>query len=279
MIDRCVIKRSPLFFVLLLLLLGSNGAESANRLVSTTSPYLRQHADDVVNWQPWDAAALQQARQQEKLIFLSIGYSSCHWCHKMARDTFADSRVAGFLNKNFVSILVDREERPDLDGFYLSVARAMNGEAGWPLNVIMTPDQLPLFASGYLPPQPRFGLNGLEEILTGIQGAWSHNRQDLLRDEALIRRQLRELIAYTDTGEKTVKDGIDPRERVARYWLAQLDDRYGGFGHEAKFLHAEVLSLLLRRSVQSGDERLSAAVYLTLDQMAAGGVRDQLGGA
>ncbi len=268
-----------MFLGLIPLLLWSSFAQGADRLQNATSPYLRQHIGDRVDWHPWNEAALHRARQGEKLIFLSIGYSSCHWCHKMARDTFADPRVADFLNEHFVAILVDREERPDLDGLYLDVARAMNGEAGWPLNVILTPDLLPLFASGYLPPRPRFGLSGLEEILRGIQGAWSGNRQALLRDEALIRRQLRELSEFPGAGEGTGADGVDPRQRAADYWLRQWDDQYGGFGRGAKFLHAEVLSLLLRRSLQTGDQRYADAVFTTLDQMAAGGVRDQLGGA
>ena len=281
----------PLLFVLMVLivfyLLKPSAVVAANRLVNASSPYLLQHVDDLVDWQPWSAEALQQAQRQDKLIFLSIGYSSCHWCHKMGRDSFSDPQVASFLNAHYVSILVDREERPDLDSYYMQVAEAMNGEGGWPLNVVLTPKQLPLFASSYLPPRRRFGLTGLQTVLEGIHNAWTQDRATLLRDETVIWSQLQALLTGTNTDANTdasmavdkAADGVDPRDIAVRYWMAQRDSLYGGFGTAAKFLHPEVLSMLLRRSVQTGDATLADAVYFSLDRMAAGGVRDQLGGA
>lgn len=252
--------------------------EAANRLAQSVSPYLLQHAEDPVDWQPWDKEALARAQREDKLIFLSIGYSSCHWCHKMGRDTFADPRIAKHLNAHYVTILVDREERPDLDSYYLQVAEAMNGESGWPLNVILTPTLLPLFASSYLPPRPRLGLTGLQDVLEGIHTAWVDTRDDLLRDESLIRRQLQALTRYLPVQASTVPP-VDPRDRAVHVWRKKLDARYGGFGTSSKFLHPEVLSLFLRQSLRTGDADLSASVFFTLDRMAAGGVRDQLGGA
>ena len=285
--------KSRLYGLCLFVLVGlltTSHLQAANLLAHATSPYLLQHAEDAIHWQPWSEAALKQAKQEDKLIFLSIGYSSCHWCHKMARDTFTDAQVIAYLNDHYVTILVDREQRPDLDSTYLQVAQAMNGEAGWPLNVVLTPQQLPLFASSYLPPQPRFGLTGLYPVLQGINTAWKQDRDVLLRDETLIRRQLQELLApsYGDHGDKgdqsatspaESQGGEDPRDRAVRHWMARFDTKYGGFGESAKFLHPEVLSLLLRQAVTKGDAALSNAVFFTLEQMAAGGVRDQLGGA
>ena len=275
------IKRLEFCFVFVLLvsfLFGTVGVAAANRLAHATSPYLLQHADDPIHWQSWSPAALEQAQREDKLIFLSIGYSSCHWCHKMGRDTFSDPQVAGYLNAHYVTILVDREERPDLDSYYLQVAEAMNGEGGWPLNIVLTPKRLPLFSSSYLPPRARLGLIGLQSVLEGIQDAWIRDRDTLLRDETQIRRQLQALVADTYMDVDTESVGVDPRDTAVRYWMAQMDARYGGFGASAKFLRPEVLSLLLRQSIRTGDATLANAAFFSLDRMAAGGVRDQLGG-
>ena len=152
----------------------------ANRLMSETSPYLLQHADNPVDWYPWGKDALQKARAEDKPIFLSIGYSACHWCHVMAHESFEDERVAAILNDHFVSIKVDREERPDLDQIYMTAVQAMTGSGGWPMSVFLTPDGHPFYGGTYFPPAPRYGMPSFTQVLEAIVAGWQNRRDELV---------------------------------------------------------------------------------------------------
>jgi uncharacterized protein YyaL (SSP411 family) len=249
----------------------------AGRLSEATSPYLLSHAEDAIDWHPWGEEALQRARRDNKLIFLSIGYASCYWCHVLARTTFVDPRVIETLNTHFVSILVDREERPDLDAYFMDIMEAMAGLRGSPANFLLTPDAVPLFAAGYLAPEPEYGAPGFVTVLQTLVTAWTDNRDGVLEDARSIGDQLRGLAEAPPGG--TARRTGDPRDAAVRSWSGAFDQTYGGFGGGSKFLLPNVLSFLLRRGVWRRDEALLENLYRTLDHMAAGGVRDQLGGA
>ncbi|MEO5351911.1 MAG: thioredoxin domain-containing protein [Magnetococcus sp. XQGC-1] len=266
-----------LLLAILVALLSAPPAWGENRLATSASPYLRHHANDPIHWQPWGEEALALARQQDKPIFLSIGYLACHWCRVMGGESFQEPEVARLLNDHYIPILVDREERPDLDAYYLRVATAMNGLAGWPQHLFLTPDLLPLYAGNYYPPRPRDGLPGFISILQGLHQAWSGERAKLLSREGEIRAQLLALTRQTAASNEREAD-VDLRLRATALLLERGDSLDGGFQEEPKFPHAVALSLLLREGVRQADSRLAAHVYTTLDRMAAGGIRDQLGG-
>ncbi len=272
-------RRRTWLIVLAVLLIGQALAArvEAGPLAQSTSPYLVQHADDAIDWQPWSAAALARARRDNKPIFLSIGYAACHWCHVMARTTFADRRVAELLNRHVVSILVDREERPDLDSHFMKIMSGLTGNSGWPANFFLTPDLAPLFAAGYLAPHKQYGKPGFLDVLQILVRDWRDDRQAMVRDAETMRDQLKALAESAAIG--AAGRGEDPRRMARQVWLKSFDAKYGGFAGEPKFLFANVLSFLLRYGVRHGDTVLLEHVYRTLDQMAAGGVRDHLGGA
>ncbi|MFQ5775009.1 MAG: thioredoxin domain-containing protein [Kiloniellaceae bacterium] len=257
--------------------LGIGAPAQGGRLSDATSPYLLSHADDAIDWYPWGEEALERARREDKLIFLSIGYASCYWCHVLARTTFADQRVIETLNEHFLSILVDRDERPDLDRHFMEIMLAMTGRSGSPANFLLTPDVVPLFAAGYLAPDPEYGEPGFVPIVQALVKEWTDNRDGILSDAEMIRGQLRDLAEPVPTGAARGRE--DPRESAARSWSGTFDEDYGGFGRGPKFLLPNVLSFLLHRGVWRGDAALLENVFRTLDRMAAGGVRDQLGGA
>ena len=264
-------------FAVLWLGLSLSAPAQGGRLAGATSPYLLLHADDAIDWYPWGPEALERARRENKPVFLSIGYASCYWCHVLARTTFADRRVIETLNEHFVSILVDREERPDLDSYFMEIMLAMVGRSGSPANFFLTPDLVPLFAAGYLAPDPEYGEPGFVTIVQSLAREWTDHRDAILSDAETIRAQLRELSEPVALGAATGRE--DPRESAVRSWTAAFDEAYGGFGREPKFLLPNVLSFLLHQGVWRRDAALLEKVFGTLDHMAAGGVRDQLGGA
>ncbi len=266
---------SGLMVLCLALLIGLPA--QAGTLSDATRPYLLLHADDAIDWHPWGPDALELARREDRPIFLSIGYAACHWCHVLARTTFADDRVIDSLNRHFVGILVDREERPDLDGHFMAVMLAMYGRTGSPANFILTPDLVPLFAAGYLAPDAEYGEPGLVESLRTIVFAWTDDRESVRRDAEGIRTKLRSLAEPVEAG--LTRGRHEPRDAAARAWVGAFDRIYGGFGGEPKFPFPNVLSFLLQYGVWNRDQTIKAHVYKTLDAMAAGGVRDQLGGA
>ena len=244
-----------------------------NHLQNERSPYLLQHADNPVDWYPWGPEAFEKARVEDKPVFLSIGYSTCHWCHVMAEESFENDRVAQILNRHFVSVKVDREERPDVDAVYMEVCAALNGSGGWPLTVIMTPEQQPFFAGTYLPRESRGQYMGLIPLLTAVAVKWETDRASLLRAGAEITEHIR---ADRPLG------GGEPDEDILRRAVEQLtasyDKEYGGFGTAPKFPAGHNLLFLLRYAALADAKDVRAMVEHTLQQMVRGGIFDHLGG-
>lgn len=246
-----------------------------NRLANAASPYLRQHADNPVDWYPWCPEALERARQEDKPIFLSVGYAACHWCHVMEHESFEDPEIARILNENFISIKVDREERPDIDQLYMQAVIAMTGQGGWPMSVFLTPDLQPFYAGTYFPPQRRWGRPGFREILTALAQAWKHRRAEILQTAEEVTKHLRrtQLVALG-----TVEPSAELLRRLVEVWQAHLDRTYGGLAGAPKFPHAMELRALLRAFHRWQEPEILEMVRLTLDGMARGGIYDHVGG-
>jgi uncharacterized protein len=239
-----------------------------NRLAQETSPYLLQHADNPVDWQPWGEEALGRARVEGKPLLVSIGYSACHWCHVMERESFDDAATAGVMNELFVNVKVDREERPDVDAVYMDAVVALTGQGGWPLTVFLTPDGEPFYGGTYFPPEPRHGLPSFRQVLHAVADAYRERPEDVAAQaEALVGALRRS--AETEPSREPLSEAL--LADAVRGLLSQLDPRWGGFGHAPKFPPASVLEFLLRRGQLD-------AVRLTLDGMAAGGMYDLVGG-
>ena len=239
-----------------------------NRLAGETSPYLLQHAGNPVDWFPWGEEALGRARAEDRPILLSIGYAACHWCHVMERESFEDALTARVMNEHFVSIKVDREERPDLDSIYMDAVVALNGHGGWPMTVFLTPDGEPFFGGTYYPPEPRHGLPAFKQVLLAVSEAWSERRDDVVRTSAELSEHIR-------SGSRLApsQDELDAELlATAQAGLAHgFDPAWGGWGRAPKFPPAPVLEFLLRR----GEEEMTRQ---TLDGMALGGMWDVVGG-
>jgi uncharacterized protein YyaL (SSP411 family) len=245
-----------------------------NRLAAETSPYLLQHAKNPVDWYPWGPEALERARREDKPIFLSIGYAACHWCHVMERESFETEAVADVLNRFFVSIKVDREERPDLDEVYMAATVALSGSGGWPMSVFLMPDQRPFFAGTYFPPVDRHGRMGFVTLLLRIAELWESNRGDLSREAEALAAHVRQ--GFAGHAEGSITSGA---KRAAVDMLARtFDSTYGGFGSAPKFPPCPALSLLLRHHAETGEERALVMARVTLNGMKNGGLYDQLGG-
>ncbi|MRR50086.1 MAG: thioredoxin domain-containing protein [Rhodocyclaceae bacterium] len=247
-----------------------------NRLGGETSPYLLQHAANPVAWQPWDAAALAAAREQDKPILLSIGYSACHWCHVMAHESFEDAEVAAVMNRHFVNIKVDREERPDLDRIYQSAHQMLTGRAGgWPLTLFLAPDGTPFFGGTYFPKAPRYGLGGFPDICDKVATAYRQRRGDIeTQNESLREALATPVVPSGATSEISEEFTTAPLAAASQMLLGSLDRRFGGFGGAPKFPHPTDLALLLCRD----DTGSRDAALLTLRHMAEGGIYDQIGG-
>ncbi len=250
-----------------------DGGEEFNRLVFTSSPYLLQHARNPVDWYPWGEEAFTRAREEDKPVFLSIGYSTCHWCHVMEHESFENPDVAAYLAEHFISIKVDREERPDIDDIYMTVCQAMTGSGGWPLTVFLTPEKKPFFAGTYYPPDDRFGRPGFMRVLHALQDAWKNDRQKVLGIGEELRSQLSEAL-------RAKKEALpeDILQRAVENFRSNYDSSYGGFGAAPKFPMGHTLSFLLRRAADTGDAALLDMVEHTLLQMYRGGLWDHLGG-
>ena len=246
-----------------------------NRLAGATSPYLLQHAHNPVDWYPWGEEALARARSEDKPILLSIGYSACHWCHVMERESFENADIAALMNRHFVCVKVDREERPDLDDVYMAATLALNhGQGGWPMTVFLTPDQQPFFAGTYFPPDDRYGRPGFPHLLERIADAWTNDRDRL-------RAQAEDVVSHLRQGARTAPGGgLGEAElrKAAAQLAADFDERFGGFGRAPKFPPSGALMLLLRVHRRFGDEQALAMARKTLDEMARGGMYDQLAG-
>jgi uncharacterized protein YyaL (SSP411 family) len=250
-----------------------------NRLASEKSPYLLQHADNPVDWYPWGEAPFDRARREDRLVFVSIGYSTCHWCHVMAHESFEDASIASQLNRDFVSIKLDREERPDIDRVYMTFVQATTGAGGWPMSVWLTPDRKPIFGGTYFPPSSRWGRPGFSEVLTEIARAWRDDRPRLLESAETIADRLRDATgageASPDRGVVAGRDAIDAGVRA---FADAFDVRHGGFGGAPKFPRPSELLFLLHASALTDDRRARAMAVETLSAMARGGIRDHVGG-
>jgi uncharacterized protein YyaL (SSP411 family) len=250
-------------------------AHPANRLIEQTSPYLRQHAHNPVDWYPWGEEALKRARDLDRPIFLSIGYSACHWCHVMERESFEDEDTARILNEHFVSIKVDREERPDLDQIYMTAVQLMTRHGGWPMSVFLTPDLHPFYGGTYFPPADRHGLPSFRRLLLAIVEAWQNRRAELMSQAKDLSGHVHQAMQI-DAQPGALDDGL---LRGAGSYLRQaFDPTYGGFGRAPKFPHPMDLRLLLRLWQRFGDDDALRMATTTLDHMARGGMYDQLGG-
>ncbi len=246
-----------------------------NALANEKSPYLRQHANNPVDWLPWGEAAFEKARKEDKPIFLSIGYSTCHWCHVMAHESFEDARVAEILNREFVPVKVDREERPDVDRIYMLFVQATTGSGGWPMSVWLTPDLRPFFGGTYFPPDQRYGRPGFRDILLHLAQVWKQERGRVEESSLDIARQLQQITAGSQqslTPDRGLFEGA--------FWPLRrsFDPQYGGFGGAPKFPRPVILNYLLRYYAGTNSEEALEMVTRTLDGMAAGGMHDHLGG-
>jgi hypothetical protein len=242
-----------------------------NALAQETSPYLRQHAENPVDWLPWGPVALARARAQDMPLLVSIGYSACHWCHVMERESFEDSRTAKLMNECFVCVKVDREERPDIDAVYMEAVQGMTGHGGWPLNVFLTPEQLPFYGGTYFPPDPRHGMPAWTQVLQAIAESWAESREEIRAGGERLRERLAGGALLSPSTEPLRESALE--QAVARL-TESFDARHGGFGGGAdgpRFPQAPVLELLLAR----GERAMSLA---TLHAMASGGIHDQIGG-
>jgi hypothetical protein len=250
-------------------------ATTTNRLAQETSPYLRQHATNPVDWYPWGPEALAKAKQENKPIFLSIGYSACHWCHVMEHESFVDPEVAGLLNEHFVSIKVDREERPDLDQIYMNAVVALTRHGGWPMTVFLTPDLQPFYAGTYFPPEDRHGLPSFRRVVEGVATAWHDRPDEIIQSAGQITEHLRDVVKIEAADNELQEDLL---RQAGRHLERAFDATYGGFGRAPKFPHPLELKLLLRVWKRFQDESALEMAEVTLDHMARGGMYDQLAG-
>lgn len=245
----------------------------ANRLYKEKSPYLLQHGENPVDWYPWSEEAFQKAEQEDKPVFLSIGYSTCHWCHVMAHESFEDQEVAEILNREFISIKVDREERPDIDAVYMSVCQALTGSGGWPLTIIMTPQQKPFFAGTYFPKKGTYGRMGLTDLLEHVAFLWKGNREELIE----AGNEITAAINLNHTGS-----GKEPDRKLAERAASQLarifDVKWGGFGQAPKFPTPHNLLFLMRYGSTMQEAGVMKMAQVTLEDMARGGIHDHIGG-
>ena len=243
----------------------------SNRLINEKSPYLRQHAENPVDWFPWGAEAFEKARREDKPVFLSIGYSTCHWCHVMAHESFEDQGVAEILNKSYVPVKVDREERPDVDSVYMQACVAANGSGGWPLTAILTPEQEPFFIGTYFPKENRGGRMGLRFLLSAIAEKWGNDRDELLHTA-------KEMTAWLRQESETGEPAEDLPQKAMEQLMGSYDKEYGGFGWSTKFPSPHNLLFLMEYSLLKTDRKPREAVENTLRQMYRGGIFDHFGG-
>jgi uncharacterized protein YyaL (SSP411 family) len=247
-----------------------------NKLANESSPYLLQHKDNPVDWYPWGEEAIQKAKREQKPIFLSIGYSACHWCHVMEHESFENEAIARVLNENFVSIKVDREERPDLDQIYMNAVQMLTGHGGWPMSVFLTPDLKPFYGGTYWPPKSSGRMPGFDQILAAVIDAWKNRREQAVDAAEQLTAELRKVGTVTSDDPKALS--IELIDSAASQLRRSFDSANGGFGQAPKFPHPMDLQLLLRVSQRGGQPGPVDMVRLTLDRMAAGGIYDHLGG-
>jgi uncharacterized protein len=247
-----------------------------NRLAREKSPYLLQHAHNPVDWFAWNAEAFERARRENKPVFLSIGYSTCHWCHVMERESFEDEKTGKFLNEHFVSIKVDREERPDVDKIYMTFVQSTTGAGGWPLNVFLTPELKPFFGGTYFPPDTRYGRPGFLQLLQQITALWRERAGEITASADEIHARLETMTANVATPD--LPPTAEVLHNAGRVFKSGYDPRHGGFGGAPKFPQPNIPSLVLRYAKRFNDDEAVRMVLHTCDAMAGGGIHDQLGG-
>jgi uncharacterized protein YyaL (SSP411 family) len=246
-----------------------------NALIRETSPYLRQHAHNPVQWFPWSQEALRKAKEEDKPILLSIGYAACHWCHVMERESFEHEGIAALMNEFFISIKVDREERPDLDAIYMQTVQMMTGRGGWPMTVFLTPEQQPFYCGTYFPPEDRYGVPGFPRVLRSVATAYRERKTEIVRDAARIVGELQKSSRIPGMPRELASEIL---EEAASRLLSDYDPQNGGFGGAPKFPPGMALDFLMRCYARTGDRRPLEVVDQTLTKMARGGIYDQLGG-
>ena len=254
----------------------------SNRLAEESSPYLLQHAENPVDWRPWGAEAFDEARRRDVPVLLSIGYSACHWCHVMERESFEDSTTAELMNESFVNIKVDREERPDIDSIYMKAVQAMTGQGGWPLTAFLTSDGEPFFGGTYFPPEPRPNMPSFRQILESIRGAYGERREEIVQNAGELKGLLEKSSAERAEGPVTKEGetiaGAALLDHAFGFLASRFDPRYGGFGGAPKFPQPVTLEFALRVHSRTGDPQALEMVTRTLGAMARGGIHDQLAG-
>jgi uncharacterized protein YyaL (SSP411 family) len=246
-----------------------------NRLIETTSPYLQQHAYNPVDWYPWGSEALERARREDKPIFLSIGYSTCHWCHVMAHESFENPAIAAIMNQHFINIKLDREERPDLDETYMNAVQVLTGHGGWPLNVFLTPDLKPFYGGTYFPPEDRGGLPGFSRLLLALSQAYEQNRSQLDELSLKVEGHVQRLSELAGGGGDPTRETV---EQVAALLVQDFDNVNGGLGNAPKFPRSLELDFLFHYYHLAQEASVLDKLSLTLEKMARGGIYDQLGG-
>jgi uncharacterized protein YyaL (SSP411 family) len=254
-----------------------------NRLAYESSAYLQQHGTNPVDWYPWGSEALQKSKKENKPIFLSIGYSACHWCHVMERESFEDSETAEILKKHFVSIKVDREERPDLDHVYMAAVQALTHRGGWPLNVFLTPSLQPFYGGTYFPPQDRMGMPSFKKVLLGIAQAWKNRPEEILQSAQELTQALSQMTELgtqggETTGETNLSESIKTTAQAYQAIYEKTDHEWGGVGPAPKFFHTTDWRVVLRHWKNSRNPEGLSALENTLDQWSRGGIYDHLGG-
>ena len=246
-----------------------------NKLVHETSPYLLQHAHNPVNWFAWGPEALEKAKAEDKPILLSIGYSACHWCHVMEHESFENEQIAAVMNKLFVNIKVDREERPDLDHIYMQAVQHMTGQGGWPLNAFLTPQGIPFYGGTYFPPESRYGRPGFGQVLESVAAAYRDKKGDLVNQGKGLIEEMGQFLKAEPSQQVFTRPVLD---HIAQQIVKQIDPYHGGFGNAPKFPQAMTLMYLCRYIHRTGDETARHHLGLSLDKMAMGGMYDQVGG-
>ncbi|MCF8061893.1 MAG: thioredoxin domain-containing protein, partial [Deltaproteobacteria bacterium] len=249
------------------------GDRRTNRLVREKSPYLLQHAHNPVDWFPWGEDAFETARRLDRPVFLSIGYATCHWCHVMEKESFENPEVAELMNRAFVPVKVDREERPDLDHIYMTVCQMLTGSGGWPLTIVMTPEKHPFFAATYIPPTARYGRAGMVELIPRLQDVWENRRDEVMDSAGKILSALE--TAASPEGE--VEVGTAALDRAFEALSGSFDARHGGFGKAPKFPSPHNLLFLLRYWKRTGNVQALEMVEATLTAMRRGGLFDHVG--
>jgi uncharacterized protein len=246
-----------------------------NRLINEKSPYLLQHAYNPVDWYPWTEEAFEKAKKEDKPIFLSVGYSTCYWCHVMEREVFENDEIAKVMNELYINIKVDREERPDIDRVYMSALQSMTGSGGWPMSMFLTPELKPFYGATYIPPKAKYGSSGFEDVIIQIHNAWKTKRNDVTNVGNKIIRQI-ELYSKKENIETSLTEEI--LRKGSGQFKMEYDFDYGGFGGTPKFPRPPGLSFLYRAYIRFSDEELMQNITFTLEQMAKGGIYDHLGG-